>query len=117
MLKGESLGSASSNVVHDFPDNCYSYIAHERHKRIEQTRPTVFEIQAMQRVLFASRLNKNIKPNIAKILSSHVTGLAIADLLRARRARPLGVEVQRAFELLDSPRHRKAELDDSDIPY
>lgn len=74
----------------------------------------------MQRVLAASMSNDALPRNIARSISSLATSLALDNLLRARRARPIGVEVAAALELIYSRFHKRLDatsLADTDIPY
>lgn len=119
-LSGQSIGSCSPDVRIHWPADCYSYLARDRHKRIEQPLPTRYEIEAMQRVLAASMSNDALPRNIARSISSLATSLALDNLLRARRARPIGVEVAAALELIYSRFHKRLDatsLADTDIPY
>ena len=120
ILTGQSIGRCSPKEKVHWSATFYSYHAGDKHKRIEQPLPTRYEIEAMKRVLEAGRLNDALPMHLALSIGRLATRLAIDNLRSEQRARPIGVEVATALELIASPRYRRlnaTHLADTDIPY
>jgi hypothetical protein len=115
-LLGKSLGQDMDRANHYQLSSSYSINASELIESRINDKPTNEE-RASLRSILALKLNPHLPESTSIQVHKAITGLAVNEYIRLRRARPTGAEVDTAIALMDNPAYQVAQLSEADIPY